>query len=121
MRFFIESYMQITLLTLLNLKEYEWDTLVTITALSNVLAIISLVVVILLPVALTIFFACNMAKWRDEQFTRRNGAFLEGADLEREDSQWIVLLIPLTYFLRRLLMSLTLVFWIDFIWGQIAI
>ena len=117
MRFFIESYLQITLLTLLNLKEYEWDNLVSIITLSDALAIISLVVVILLPVALIIFFACNLTKWRDEEFARRHGAFLDGADLERRDSQWIVLLLPLTDYLRRLIMSLTLVFWIDFIWG----
>ena len=121
MRLFTESYMQITMFTFLNLKEYEWDSDFTIVVLSDVLAIVSLVMVTLLPIALLIFFACNISKWSNEGFARRHGAFLDGADLDLEFNQWIVLLIPLSYFLRRLLMSLTLVFWIDFIWGQLFI
>ena len=117
MRFFIESYMQICICTMLNLKEYEWEGSITLIALSDVLAIIAFVVVTVLPIALLIFFACNISRWDEERFAERHGAFLEGADLDREHTQWIVLLIPLTYFLRRLLMSATLVFWIDFFWG----
>ena len=36
-------------------------------------------------------------------------------------SQWVVLLVPLSYFLRRIAMCLCLVFWIEFFWGQIAV
>lgn len=75
--------------------------------------------IILLPIALLIYFACNISRWNDEGFARRNGAFLDGVDLDLEFNQWIVLLVPLSYFLRRLIMSLTLVFWMDFFWGQI--
>ena len=120
-RFFIESYIQIALFTLLNLKEFEWDTNFTLITLSNVLAIVSVAVLVILPIALIIFLACNIGKWDDEEFARRNGALLEAGDLDRDFNQWIVLLIPLAYFLRRILMCLTLVFWIDFIWGQLAI
>ena len=120
-RFFIESYMQITLYTLLNLKEFEWDTDFPLITLSDVFAIVSLAAIVTLPIVLVIFLACNMDKWDDKEFAARNGALLDGADLDRESSQWIVLLIPMSYFLRRMLMCLTLVFWIDFIWGQLAI
>ena len=121
MRFFIESYMNITLFTLLNIKEYTWNDAFSLITISDVLAIVSLVITILLPAALLVFFACSISKWEDEGFARRNGTFFQGGDLEREHTQWIVLLIPLSYFVRRLLLSLTLVFWINFIWGQIAI
>ena len=36
-------------------------------------------------------------------------------------SQWVILLVPLSYFLRRIAMCLCLVFWIEFFWGQIAV
>ena len=120
-RFFIESYVQITLYTLLNLKEFEWDKDFPLITLSDVLSIVSLAAIVTLPIVLVIFLACTMAKWSDGEFAARNGALLDGADLDREFNQWLVLLIPMSYFLRRMLMCLTLVFWIDFIWGQLAI
>ena len=120
-RFFIESYVQLALYTLLNLKEFEWDTFFTLITLSDVLAIVSLIVLVVLPIALVIFLAYNISNWNDEEFAARNGALLDGADLDMEFNQWMVLLIPLSYFLRRMLMCITLVFWIDFLWGQLAI
>ena len=68
MRFFIESYMQICLCTMLNLKEYEWEGSISLIALSSVLSIIAIVVVTVLPIALLIFFACNMGRWNEERF-----------------------------------------------------
>ena len=121
MRFFIESYMDIALFTMLNLKEYEWDYDFSLITASHVLAFVMVVVITLGPVALLVGFACNISKWGNERFVDRYGTFLDGADLERERGKWLVLLIPVTYFLRRLLMCATLVFWIDFIWGQLAI
>ena len=61
MRFFIESYMDIALFTMLNLKEYEWDTDFSLITTSHVLAIVMMVLITLLPVALLVGFACNMS------------------------------------------------------------
>ena len=80
-RFFIESYIQIALFSILNLKEFDWDSDFTRIALSDVLAIVLVAVIVLLPIALLVFFACNISRWNDEGFARRNGAFLDGADL----------------------------------------
>ena len=46
---------------------------------------------------------------------------IDGADVEKQDSIFVVLLLPLLFFLRRLVMCLTLIFWIDFFWGQVAL
>ena len=48
-------------------------------------------------------------------------ALLDSADLQRKSSAWVVLLIPLTYFLRRAMLCFCLVFWLEFFWGQVAI
>ena len=37
------------------------------------------------------------------------------------EKQWIVILIPISYFLRRLAMCVCLIFWKEFFWGQVAI
>ena len=120
-KFFVESYVQITLMTLLHIKDYEWDTDFSVITLSSVLTICFMAMILILPIALVSYLACNMSKWFDEKFLGKHGALLDNADLDRESEQWIVLLIPVAYFLRRLLMCVTLVFWTDFIWGQLAI
>ena len=46
---------------------------------------------------------------------------LDGTDIESTKSQWIILLIPISFFIRRLAFCLTVVFWLEFLWGQVAI
>ena len=121
MRLLIEGYMDIVMTTCLNLKFFEWDGDVAVNVTSHTVAIFFFVAAMVLPVMLIVYFACKINKWNDETFQARNGTLLDGVDLERKEVKWIVLLVPTCFFLRRLLMSLTLVFWSKFIWGQIAI
>ena len=39
----------------------------------------------------------------------------------KEGGNRLILLIPLSYFVKRALICLVVVFWIEFLWGQIAI
>ena len=117
MRLFIEGYVDIVMATCLNLKHYEWNGDIAVNVSSHIMAIFFIVAVVALPVLLVIYFAYNIAKWNDEAFQARNGTLLDGVDLERKEFKWIVLLVPVTFFLRRLLMCLTLVFWYKFLWG----
>ena len=45
---------------------------------------------------------------------------IEGLAIDKEDATWIIIFQPFSYFLRRLAFSAVLVFWYEFIWGQIA-
>ena len=121
MRLFVEGYMDIALFTFMNLKHVEWDSEVAVNVASTLAASFLLVIIVVLPVAVLIYVACKRQAWNDEAFRERNEAILDGIDLERNETQWVGLLIPMAYFLRRLLMSLTLVFWAKFFWGQVAI
>ena len=46
---------------------------------------------------------------------------MEGTNTSLKEKQWIIVLVPVTFFARRLFLAFTLVFWMDFFWGQIAI
>ena len=120
-RFFMETYLDFALLALLNVKELDWDLDFWSVRLSNYLAIIVTVLTCTLPVFFLFFYAYKLKKWEDEKFQRKYGALLEGTDQERETSQWVVILVPLSFFVRRMTMSLVLVFWHDFLWGQLAL
>ena len=121
MRLLIEGYMDIIMATCLQLKHYNWDGDIAVNVTSHIAAIFFLVTGVVMPIGLIIYFACNISKWNKKAFAERNGALLEGVDLERKEIRWIVLLVPVFFFLRRLLMGLTLIFWSDFLWGQICI
>ena len=46
---------------------------------------------------------------------------LDGTAVETGSSQWVILLIPVSFFIRRIAFCLTVVFWLEFLWGQVAI
>ena len=61
----------------------------------------------------------NTKKWNEKVFKERYGSLIDGADTELKSGHLVVLFIPLTYFLRRLIFCICLVFWIEFLWGQV--
>jgi len=75
---------------------------------SNVLSIIALVFCATVPL-LVAAYAC---------FGRKFEGFFQG---HRASKKIPSLLLMLTFFVRRAALSLTLIFWQEFFWGQIAI
>ena len=39
---------------------------------------------------------------------------------KKSNTSWVILFIPTSFFVRRLALAFTLIFWIEFFWGQIA-
>ena len=120
-RFMMEGYMDIVLFSLMNLQSVEWSGVFWSVDLSNCLAAILTAIFCSLPIYFIFFYACNMRKWNDDLFKGKYGALLEGTKKSKSGSKWIVVMIPTTYFVRRLAMGATLVFWREFFWGQVAL
>ena len=74
-----------------------------------------------LPIFFIYFFTKNMYRWQGKDFQDKYGALLDGTNPELNEKQWIVILIPTSYFVRRLAMCSCLIFWKEFFWGQVAI
>ena len=68
LRVFMELYMELTLLTLFNLKALKWDAGFKAVAFNNVLVLIMTGAVFAVPIALTIYAALKQKEWKDEAF-----------------------------------------------------
>ena len=120
-RFFMEAYLDFAMFSLLNIKTIDWGDDFIITVASNYISIILLTSTLVIPVIMCFFWAWSYKRWNKEEFIDKYGSLLEGTNMEFEERQWIVMLIPLAYFLRRLALAITCVFFIDLFWGQIAL
>mmetsp|Transcript_21094 Transcript_21094/g.28344 ORF Transcript_21094/g.28344 Transcript_21094/m.28344 type:complete len:114 (-) Transcript_21094:666-1007(-) len=100
----------------------EWpDYEVTSVALSNYLAYGVFGLCASIPILLFILACCKKAKLADESFALKYGAFVDGMKSDDPDSANAVLFLALLYFCRRMASCITLVFWQEFFWGQVAI
>ena len=117
----MEGYFDFVLCALLNLKELDWNNDFPMVTACNILAIIFIVLCCVLPIFMIIQYARKVNDWNREEFKARYGTLLENSNLEYKGSKWLVLLVPMSYFLRRLLFCLVLVFWVDVFWPQVAI
>ena len=117
----MEGYFDFVLCALLNLKELDWSNDFPMVTTCNIIAIIFIVLCCVLPIFILIQYARKVDDWNREEFKARYGTLLENSNLEYKGSKWLVLLVPLSYFVRRLILCLVLVFWVDIFWPQVAI
>mmetsp|Transcript_15593 Transcript_15593/g.18531 ORF Transcript_15593/g.18531 Transcript_15593/m.18531 type:complete len:114 (-) Transcript_15593:698-1039(-) len=113
----MEAYLEFTLFALLNYHEMEWPENLESVDLSNYLAITLVGLTCVLPVVLFFWMCCNRKKWGDEKFGEKYGSYLDGMQTEKVEHQAIVLLSVSVFFIRRMFVCLTLVYWQDFLWG----
>ena len=126
LRFLIESYLVMTLYALLNLralnwmKNLDWSEGYKAMVANDILVLTLAIGSILLPVVVIVHSACNQKRWKDESYKRRHGTLLTDLDLNKarfKDSQWVILLTPAAFFVRRFIFCCLLVFSDDFFWG----
>ena len=114
----MEGYMDIFLLCLMNLKHLDWgDEDILVVTTSNWISILLVAFLVLAPISLIILFAFNVQNWKKEEFQNKYGALLEGGNMEIKERKWTALLIPISFFVRRIGMCVVLVFYIDFFWA----
>ena len=85
-RLFMEAYLDLTLVTFLNIDYFDWNNKIPANIASNMLAAFFAVAVVVFPITLLIYFACNMKKWNDPDFSNKSGTLLEGVNLERKET-----------------------------------
>lgn len=120
-RFMMEAYIDLCLFTLTNLKELNWREPIFGILASNTLSIILIVLLTVLPIFLIYFFVKNALNWTNVNFLGKYGALLEGTDRKRHTKKWIIVLIPASFFARRITMCLCIVFFDAFLVGQIGV
>lgn len=93
-RFFMEAYVDFTLLGLLNIQKLDWNGAFSAVTLCNYFAVITVVALCVCPFILGFFFCFKYSKWNDEKFLGTYGSYLEGADVERKEKRWLIGFLP---------------------------
>ena len=116
-RLLMEAYLDVSICTLINLKKYVWISEFSALTFNNLLVIFFATVLLLCPPFLLIFAACKHHKWKSEDFKNKHGTLIDGTTSKLSKNKWLILFIPFMFFIRRIILALTVVFLNEFFWG----
>ena len=114
------AYLNLTLFSALNISEMKWIKGLPPVNASNVIAIMVFTSTIVVPPVILTFFWFKRNDWNEAQLKAKVGTFLEGTRHDK-DHQITFMVMQSTFFLRRFILAITLVFWQKFVWGQLAL
>ena len=117
----MEAYLEFALFSLLNISNLYWPEGLDGVTTSNIIAYTLVILCFAIPVLL--FAAAYRSRWdlSGEGFSEKYGAFLDGTKTENPRYKISVIIIASVFFARRMVLCLTLVYWPEFLWGQIAL
>lgn len=118
MRFLVEGYLDLALFSLMNVSKLDWETKFTGVKVCNFVAIILVILTCLMPIFFLIFFLVKKKDWSSDAFKAKYGTLLEELN---NQGNWIIVMLPVGHLVRRECLCLILVYWQEFLWGQVAV
>ena len=109
-RLFIEAYVDLCLAAVLNLRTIKWLEGLNFANSSNFQAFVAILACLFAPIALLVLFCKNSKNLRSRSFKLSYGSYVEGTRSETGNYYFAALLWPMTFFIRRLLLGLSLVY-----------
>ena len=110
-RIFVESYLDLMIQSALNVKELQWPEGLLGIFVSNYIGIIVFCLCWLVPPSLVLYACLTSKRWGDEKYMERHGTILEGSNIEKHDKKFHVMMIAISFFIRRAVLVLTLIYW----------
>ena len=118
----MEVYLSLTMFSLINLMNMDWDTDLPSVNFSNFFAIVGTIVAVVCPIILIVFTMRHYKDLNKDEFQKRHGVMLEGLEvnyMDRTDVQFseinklqrIVVIVSGFHFMRRFLLCISLVCW----------
>lgn len=117
----MEAYLEFCIFSMMNIRELQWIPNQTTISVNNFLCLFMIALVVLIPFVLFMIMWRNRKKWNDSLFGKQYGTYLGGMAKEGSKGQLVILIAVSVFFVRRAIMSFTIVFWKEFLLGQIAI
>ena len=112
------------LFSLLNINEMndqdDLDRKFKSVAASNWLSIIFFASTFVVPIMLTNYFRRNRSRLKDEEFLDKVGKYIEGARTDKYSGFKTIMMLPLTFFIRSIVLTFSIIFMEGFHWGQLA-
>ena len=121
LRFYTEVYLQCFIFALLNLRELDTESVILSVKVSNIASYVTVFAGVAIPLGFFLYYYRNRAEWREKEFQAKAFLLLDGAYIEYPDVYWPQLFFMVSFFIRRAMLAITLVFWYDFLLGQVAI
>ena len=119
----MEVYLDYTLVAMIGFRNSSWDTPFSTVKFCNALSILVIIQMAIIPVLLTVHFVRKKPEvWRDESFQERYGSYLDSTNLSMsERRQWIVLLVPSIFLVRRFLICVAIVYAREYFYAQMIL
>ena len=120
-RLFMETFFELVLTAVLNMRMVDWLTPYPAVNLSTALAMISLILVSVLSPFLVFLYWRNFSILAEDRFKSKYGAGLVGTNLVKKVQPRSILAFPMIFFGRRVLFAVSAVLLKDCLWAQLAI
>ena len=111
-RIFLEIYLDIVLLSAMNLNRITWLDFRSV-KISNIMSIMTVILVSIAPLALFLSILHQRNQWDDSKFQRRAGSLLAETDFSKKRNRWSILLVPFIFLARRVMLAISVIIWTD--------
>jgi len=120
-RLLMETYLELILGSILNIRTADWDSDYPDERYSNYLSVVLLVISTVLLLLFVVFYVWNFSALNYDRFRSTYSAVLDGTNFESTNPRRIILVYPVIFFARRLIFVLSVIYLQDFLWAQLAI
>jgi hypothetical protein len=120
-RLFTETYLELIIGSIINIKRANWDSEYPAERVSNNLSVaIMIISTVLLPLFVVIC-VWNFSSYHFDRFQSTYGSILEGTNYQSTRPSRAIWAYPVSFFARRLIFVLSVIYLEDFLWAQLAI
>jgi len=111
----MEAYFDLSFFSMLNLLHANWENPSDAVQYSNIFSIVAFSLCVALPLLLIPFLCCYRLDWHTERNIARFGSLLAG--VKPSSNTCMVLTVPLFFFARRFLFSVSVFLLNNFVWA----
>ena len=115
-RLYMEVFFDLTLLAILNVHTAEWDSSYSSVKASNIVSVFTLVAIFGIMAFFIVRYILLPSETKAEDFGSKFPPLLDGTSISEKESNWHLILVPISFFLRRIIFVLVLILGDDFLW-----
>ena len=112
----MEIFLDLAFLSILNLHTVDWASQFICVKISNALSAFILAMICSVLIFYILSYFCLSREFRAESFGAKFKPLLNGTNFGDVETKWYLILVPVFFFSKRLLLVLTLITANSFIW-----
>ena len=116
----MELFLELAVLTILNVHTVDWLTQFTSVIISNIVSVSLLTILCGSLVFYMARFMCYPKQLRIKEFGLKFLPLLDGTKWNHKEPNWNLIFVPVIFFTKRLLIACTIISAKDYLWVQIT-